>query len=109
MHSSRHWEPSGPNGPTTNWITGTTSEEWERNLCENKAVAILERMQAGRPALIKKDEGEMLIAIVLDRPLAEAKASVEALNAFTQGHHGDHARQTEPSSHCANDQPRGKR
>ena len=35
-------------------------------------------MQAGRPALIKKDGGEMLIAIVLDRPLAEAKALVEA-------------------------------
>ena len=34
-------------------------------------------MQAGRPALIKKDGGEMLIAIVLDRPLAEAKALVE--------------------------------
>ena len=31
-------------------------EEWERNLCENKAVAILEQMQAGRPALIKKME-----------------------------------------------------
>ena len=43
-------------------------EEWERTLCENKAVAILEQMQAGRPALIQKDGGEMLIAIVLDRP-----------------------------------------
>ena len=52
--------------------------------CENKAVAILERMQAGRPALIKKDGGEMLTAIVLDRPLAEAKALVEAPNAFMQ-------------------------
>ena len=44
----------------------------------------MERMQAGRPALIKKDVGEMLIAIVLDRPLAEAKALVEAPNAFVQ-------------------------
>ena len=35
-------------------------------------------MQAGKPALIKKDGGEMLIAIVLDRPLPEAKALVEA-------------------------------
>ena len=52
--------------------------------CENKAVAILERMQAGRPALIKKDGREMLIAIVLDRSLAEAKALVEAPNAFIQ-------------------------
>ena len=31
-------------------------EEWERNLCENKAVALLEQMQAGKPALIKKME-----------------------------------------------------
>jgi len=31
-----------------------------------KAVAILADMQAGRPALIKKDGGEMLIALVLD-------------------------------------------
>ena len=52
--------------------------------CENKAVAILERMQAGRPALIKKDGREMLIAIVLDRSLAEAKALVEAPNAFIE-------------------------
>ena len=59
-------------------------EEWERNLCENKAVAILEQMQAGRPALIKKDGGEMLIAIVLDRLLAEAEALVEAPDAFIQ-------------------------
>ena len=59
-------------------------EEWERNLCENKAVAILERMQTGRPALIKKDGGEMLIAIVLDRPLAEAQALVDTPDAFIQ-------------------------
>jgi len=41
-------------------------------------------MQAGRPALIQKDGGEMLIAIVLDRPLAEAKALVDDPAAFTQ-------------------------
>ena len=70
--------------PQTESLAQRAIEEWERNLCENKAVAILERMQAGRPALIKKDEGEMLIAIVLDRPLAEAKALVEAPNAFIQ-------------------------
>ena len=51
---------------------------------ENKAVAILEQMQAGRPALIQKDGGEMLIAIVLDRPLADAKALVDDPAAFTQ-------------------------
>ena len=59
-------------------------EEWERTLCENKAVAILAEMQAGRPALIQKDGGEMLIAIVLDRPLAEAKALVNDPAAFTR-------------------------
>ena len=69
--------------PQTGSLAQRAIEEWERNLCENKAVAILERMQAGRPALIKKDGGEMLIAIVLDRPLA-AKALVEAPNAFIQ-------------------------
>jgi len=56
----------------------------QRTLCENKAVAILEQMQAGRPALIQKDCGEMLIAIVLDRQLADAKALVDDPAAFTQ-------------------------
>ena len=67
--------------------TGTLAQRalgWERTLCENKAVAILTQMQAGRPALIQKDGGEMLIAIVLDRPLADAKALVDDPAAFTQ-------------------------
>ena len=55
--------------PQTGTLAQRAMEEWERTLCENKAVAILEQMQAGRPALIQKDGGEMLIAIVLDRPL----------------------------------------
>ena len=66
-------------------------------------------MQAGRPALIKKDGGEMLIAIVLDRPLAEAKALVEAPNAFIQAITRIMPRQAEPPSHCTNDQPRSRR
>ena len=70
--------------PQTGSLAQRAIEEWERNLCENKAVAILEQMQAGKPALIKKDGGEMLIAIVLDRPLPEAKALVEAPHAFIQ-------------------------
>ena len=70
--------------PQTGSLAQRAIEEWERNLCENKAVAILEQMQAGKPALIKKDGGEMLIAIVLDSPLAEAKALVEASHAFIQ-------------------------
>ena len=91
--------------PQTGSLAQRAIEEWERNLCENKAVAILEQ-QAGRPALIKKDGGEMLIAIVLDRPLAEAKALVDA---FIQEIHQDHARQTESSSYCTNDQAGCKR
>ena len=59
-------------------------EEWERTLCENKAVAILADVQAGRPTIIHKDGGEMLIAIVLDRPLAEAKALIDDPAAFTR-------------------------
>ena len=51
-------------------------EEWQRSICENQAFAILHRMQTGRSALIKKDGGEMLVAIALDRPLADAQALV---------------------------------
>ena len=53
-------------------------------MSENKAVAILAEVEAGRPALIQKDGGEMLIAIVLDKPLAEAKALVDDPAAFTR-------------------------
>ena len=60
-----------------------TLEEWERTLCENKAVAILAEVQASRPT-IHKDGGEMLIAIFLDRPLAEAKELVDDPPAFTR-------------------------
>ena len=55
--------------PQTGTLAQRALEEWERTLCENKEVAILAQMQAGRPALIQKDGGEMLIAIVLDRHL----------------------------------------
>jgi len=70
--------------PQTGTLAQRALEEWERTLCENKAVTILEQMQAGRLALIQKDGGEMLIAIVLDRPLAEAKALVDDPAAFSQ-------------------------
>ena len=48
-----------------------------RCICGNQAFSILHRAQEGRPELIKKDGGEMLVSIVLDRPLDEAKALVE--------------------------------
>ena len=70
--------------PQTDTLAQRALEEWERTLCENKAVAILAEVQAGRPALIQKDGGEMLIAIVLDKPLAEAKALVDDPAAFTR-------------------------
>ena len=47
-------------------LTRRALEEWERTLCENKAVSILEKLQEGRPALFQKDGGAMPIAIVLD-------------------------------------------
>ena len=85
--------------PQTGTLAQRALEEWERTLCENKAVAILEQMQAGRPALIQKD-----VAIVLDRPLADAKALVDDPAAFTQGNDQDSARKTKASTYCANDQ-----
>ena len=36
--------------PQTCTLAQRALEEWERTLCENKAVAILAQMQAGRPA-----------------------------------------------------------
>jgi hypothetical protein len=62
--------------PQTESLALRAMEEWERGLCENQAFAILPRMQTGRSALIKKDGGEMLVAMALDRPLAEAQALV---------------------------------
>ena len=70
--------------PQTDTLAQRALEEWERTLCENKAVAILAQIQAGRPTIIQKDGGEMLIAIVLDRPLAEAKALIDNSAAFTR-------------------------
>ena len=68
----------------TDTLAQRALEEWERTLCENKAVAILAEVQAGRPTIIHKDGGEMLMAIVLDRPLAEAKELVDDPAAFTR-------------------------
>ena len=62
--------------PQTDNLAQRALEEWERTLCENKAVAILAEVQAGRPTIMHKDGGEMLIAIVLDKPLAEAKVGL---------------------------------
>ena len=53
-------------------------------LCENKAIAILDKLQEGRPALFHKDGGAMLIAIVLDRPLQEAQDLVDQPHQFLQ-------------------------
>ena len=39
-------------------------------------------MQQGKATLIKKDGGEMLIAIVLNKPLSEAQALVDNPDAF---------------------------
>ena len=77
-------------------------EEWERTLCENKAVAILEQMQEGRPALIQKDGGEMLIAMVLDRPLSEAQALVEDPIAFLPRNNQSDCRKAKPPCYSTN-------
>ena len=63
--------------PQTSALSLRVAEEWERCICENQAFSILHQAQEGRQELIKKDGGEMLVSIVLDRPLDEAKALVE--------------------------------
>ena len=63
--------------PLNSTLAQRTKEEWARTLCENKAVAIIQGMQEGKPALIPKECEEILIAIVLDRPLAEAQRLVD--------------------------------
>ena len=70
--------------PKSGALAQRAIEEWERSICENKAVAILNKMQEGRAALIKQDGGEMLIAIVLDKPLAEAQTLVDDPEAFVK-------------------------
>ena len=65
-------------------LTRRALEEWERTICENKAIAILEKIQEGRPALFQRDGGSMLIAIVLDRPLQEAQELVDQPHLFLQ-------------------------
>ena len=67
--------------PQTGTLAQRALEEWERTLCENEAVAILASRPTGSHP---KDGGEMLIVIVLDRPLADAKALVDDPAAFTQ-------------------------
>ena len=63
--------------PQIGSLAQRATEEWERSICENKAFAILNKLQAGKSAIIKKDGGEMLVALVLDKPLATAKALVD--------------------------------
>ena len=55
-------------------IAQRATKEWERCICENKAFAILNKTQAEKSAIIKKDGSEMLVAIVLE---AAVKALVE--------------------------------
>ena len=70
-------------GPPPQFNVGTENQlEWQRTLCENKAVAIMQQMQEGKPALIPKECEEILIAIVLDQPLVEAKNLVENPEGF---------------------------
>ena len=68
--------------PLNSILVQRTKEEWERTLCENKAIAIMQQMQEGKPALIPKECEEILIAIVLDQPLTEAKNLVENPEGF---------------------------
>ena len=65
-------------------LTRRAVEEWERTICENKAIALLDKLQEGRPALFQKNGGAMLIAIVLDRPLQKVQDLVDQPHQFLQ-------------------------
>ena len=58
---------------------------------------------------LKKDGGEMLIAIVLDKPLGRSPSVSTGSRCIHASNHTDHARQTQSSSHCANNPSRCKR
>ena len=68
---------------------GRKQESWPKGqlktgngTCAKTKLAILNKMQEGKTALIKKDGGEILIAIELDKPLSEAQALVDDPDAF---------------------------
>ena len=63
--------------PQTGSHSQRATEEYERSICENKAFAILNKSQAGKTEIIEQDGEEMLVAIALDKPLAEVKELVE--------------------------------
>ena len=55
--------------PQTDTLAQRALEEWERTLCENKAVAILAEVQAGRPFFFSSVADVALMA----RSLHESK------------------------------------
>ena len=71
--------------PQTASLALRASEDWERSICENRAFAILRQLQIGRSPYIKKEGCEMLVAMVLDRPLAEAQSLVRNPGEFVGG------------------------
>ena len=69
--------PSREQAPPQNAaLTRGALEEWERTICENKAVAILDRLQEGRPALFQQDGEAMLIATAEVLPSVSKVAGV---------------------------------
>ena len=68
--------------PQTASLALRASEDWERSICENRAFAILRQLQTGRS--IKMEGCEMLVYMVLDRPLAEAQSLVRNPGEFVE-------------------------
>ena len=86
--------------PQTATLARRATEEWERSICENKAFAILHKTQEGKPALIKQDGGKMLVALVLDKPLAAVKALISRQSSGTcYCNHADSERETASPRH----------
>ena len=65
---------------------------------ENKAFAILHKTQEGKPALIKQDGGEMLVALILDKPSADVNISRQS-SGICDYNYADSERETASRRH----------
>ena len=100
--------------PQTGSLAQRAIEEWERKPLweQSSGNPRADADRQTRPH--QEDGGEMLIAIVLDRPLAEAQALVntpdgEYSRCLHPSTHHNHARQEEPPGHCPHDPAGHKR
>ena len=102
--SFSRWGRQQPKMPTTNWHLSTKSSGGMGTHPMRKQGSCDPWTDASRPTSPHpKDGGEMLIAIVLDRPLAAPSISGRPCS-FHSRNDQDSARKAKSSTYCANDQ-----